>query len=193
MRTVSVILAGLMAVCIWADSAAGQTSLSVEITTGQDHWEISGRTEDELIDFVNANLMLRTDYNFDVHASPFYDQRVGEGCWIAGGSMTAHTIVSAPEWVDYERANRSLRRRWDAYAEQVALHSQGHIEISRQGAQIIAQRLAAIPPQQSCSELRTLVDSTLDSLIDALQVSHRNYDRDSGGMPRISRPLPIRR
>ena len=176
-----------------AGNATGQTALSVDITTAEENWQISGRTEEELIDFINSNMMLRSDYNFDVHASPYYDQRVGEGCWIAGGPMTAHTIVSAPEWIDCDRENRSLRRRWDAYIEQVELHGQGHVEISRQGAQIIAQRLSAIPTHENCADLRAMVDSTLDALLDALQVSHRNYDRQTGGLPRISRPLPIRR
>jgi len=187
------VFAALLVALGFAGMANAQSTMTLDITTGEDNWQISGRNEAELIEHLNSHMIMRTDYSFEIQAYPYFDQRAGEGCWLAGGSMTAHTIISAPEWTDYERANRSLRRRWDAYVEQVRLHSEGHLEISRQGAAIVAQRLEAVPPQAGCNALQARFDETVSALIDALQVSHRDYDRQSGGMPRISRPLPIRR
>ena len=173
--------------------ATAQTALTLEITAGTEEWPIEGRTEEAMIENIRANSPLRSDYRFDIQAFPYYDQRVGEGCWIAGGSMTAHTIVSQPNWADYARANRSLRRRWDRYIEAVRIHGEGHVEISRQGAEIIAQRLSAIPPQENCAQLQAVFDAMLNEFLDHLQESHRIYDTESGGMPRITTPLPIRR
>ena len=183
-----------LTIALWlAGAAAAQERLTLDITTATENWSITGRTEEELIENIRANSPMRTDYSFDMQAFPYFDQRVGEGCWVAGGSLTVHTIVSQPGWTDYDRANHGLRRRWDRYVEAVEIHGEGHIEISRQGAAIIAQRLEAIPPQESCAQLQALFDSTLTALIDALQVSHRNYDSETGGLPRISTPIPIRR
>ncbi|WP_421792946.1 DUF922 domain-containing protein [Hyphobacterium sp.] len=76
--------------------------------------------------------------------------------------------------------------------EGVRLYGEGYLEISRQGVAIIAQHLEAFPAQDNCARLQAEVDALLTDLMDALQVSHRNYERQSGGMPHISAPLRAR-
>lgn len=188
-RLASALVLGVLAV----SAAEARQALTLEVTTATENWSIEGRTEEDLIANIRANSPMRTDYSFDIQTYPGFDQRVGEGCWISGGSLNVHTIVSQPSWTDYDSANRGLRRRWDRYIEAYTFHSEGHLEISRQGAAIIAQHIEAIPRQESCAQLQAEISATLDALVDALHVSHRNYDSQTGGAPQITTPIPIRR
>ncbi|WP_421789824.1 hypothetical protein [Hyphobacterium sp.] len=75
-----VILASLCT--LFSPLAQAQNVLTLNVTSAENNWEIEGRTEDELIDYMNSNFVMRSFYSFEMQAYPFYDQRVGEGCWM---------------------------------------------------------------------------------------------------------------
>lgn len=166
-----------------------QDRMIVDVTRGHETWTVEGRSEQALIDHITMNDNLYTVYMLDVQASYYFDQNVNDGCWLTGGRLNVHTITSDPQWADRDEARRSLRRRWDRYVEGVHAYAEGHHRISELGAQAIAQRLEAVPAQPTCRQLENELDRLLEALIQSLDDAHRQYERESGGMPSIRRPI----
>ena len=152
----------------------------IDETQATEYYDFEADDAGDILDALNSHTVLgyaaETYSEFGFSGSYWQDET---GCHLSGLTITLHLDFVYPRWTNEERAPRRVRQQWQRYMEALTNHEEGHAEISRRGAAIIAQRLAATPTAPDCANLDYVLGENFRILNDALQVSQENYDDET--------------
>ena len=72
--------------------------------------------------------------------------------------MRLRVEVLLPEWRPLRAPSRTLRKRWEAVAQTLAAHEQGHLDYTLEAAQALRTELAEMSAMSSCEATDHAID-----------------------------------
>ena len=168
-----------------ASSAGPATLAEVEIEEStMVYFPIFGTTPRELQDsirangpysqivkqHVNAQIGWRLNWKFD------YIRDRGQ-CRIGKFKIILSTEITFPKWMNPEAADESVRSLWNSVAKDIRTHEDGHKAIGVEGANVLARRLRALPPFDTCEELNAEITREGKRIYAEYSLLNRAYDR----------------
>jgi len=98
------------------------------------------------------------------------------GCRIERAATHLEIRYTLPRWADRDKAESTLRAKWDRFSEALLLHEQGHGAHGRRAAVRIEMALLEVPIQTTCQELARTADETARAIIAEEAAHDRAYD-----------------
>lgn len=165
------LLAGLLA----ATGARADVHKSEDIA----YYEISGETVDELRASIQAN---STANGFDAYTGwninwTFDMIPAGGACALDNVQVYVSVRIDFPELVDEEDTPDDVVERWDAYAEVLMEHEQGHVANGEQAAEEIDEALSEFEIDGGCGSIEAQANDHAMTFIRAANERDLEYDR----------------
>lgn len=119
---------------------------------------------------VNAQIGWRLNWKFDYI-------RDKSQCRIGKFKITLSTEITFPKWMNPEAADESVRRLWNSVAKDIRTHEDGHKAIGVEGANVLARRLRALPPFDTCEALNAEISREGKRVYAEYTLLNRAFDR----------------
>lgn len=101
-------------------------------------------------------------------------------CYVSKARVTLSTHLILPRWTNRKNAGANLKLIWDTLSADIKRHEERHAEIARTHARSMEQAFLALPPQESCKAMQTLVADTSSAAIEAHDRDQARFDRIEG-------------
>jgi predicted secreted Zn-dependent protease len=85
-------------------------------------------------------------------------QQQAHGCVVESLRVRLRVEVLLPEWRPLRAPSRTLRKRWEAVAQTLAAHEQGHLDYTLEAAQALRTELAEMSAMSSCEAIDNAID-----------------------------------
>lgn len=109
------------------------------------------------------------EWNASIDAAP-------QGCTVKAVTVFLTLSTVSPELAPDAAAPPDVRARFDAYLVRLLAHEAGHREIAIAGAAEIEAALSALPPDPSCSQLRSASDARGRAIVQEIIRRQDAYD-----------------
>ena len=119
---------------------------------------------------VNAECGWRIRWKFD------YVRDAGQ-CRIGKFKITLSTEITFPKWQNPDAANESVRSTWARVAKDIRTHEDGHKANGIEAANVLARRLRALPPYDTCEALNAEISREGKRIYADYALLDRAYDR----------------
>lgn len=167
-------------------SCAGAFAQRVDIQERIEFYGIQGRTPEQLVRemqtkgppsafggpgyFARAEQYFTWDLSFDV------DDGV---CEIDSYSVNVDMLYTLPKWTDQERGRSRLVKYWEQFEKNVFTHEQGHGDIALEVGVDISKAIAAIGPAETCDELISQAEPSIEAVMKNANARQRSYDKET--------------
>ncbi len=119
---------------------------------------------------VNAECGWRLNWKFE-HIQEKNQCRIGKF------KIILSTEITFPQWMNPEAADDTVRTLWKKVAHDIRVHEDGHKANGVQAANILARRLKALPPHDSCEALNAEISREGARIHREHALLDRAYDR----------------
>ncbi|WP_421788521.1 DUF922 domain-containing protein [Hyphobacterium sp.] len=150
---------------VWALNASAPPSVPVTLQETLDvhHYEVTGLSPEHLVASFrqrpNPSVMAITRAGMSTR----YDFAFGNGeCRLMQVELLRDIDITYPRWREQDRGSETMQAAWTQFLTALEIHEQGHVDRFREGAQGLSDRLAALPPQESCQALSRAVEREQD-------------------------------
>ncbi len=145
----------------------------VKISTRNTYYDIRGRTAQDIwrqlqlysIRHVGleGHVLAQCRYSFKPDGRAV---RTDRGWLPASVEVTLDITYSYPRWVSANYATPEIRAMWAKVIDLFERHEEGHAVIALRNANLMVQRIRAIPPQPTQQALRAQVKALLDAIVE---------------------------
>jgi predicted secreted Zn-dependent protease len=147
-----------------------------------EYYDVSGRSAHELRQCMNRHENRWTDGTpYDAlttwKVKSDYNLEEENGlCRVAFVKVSVDIVHKLPRWVNRSEATPELVERWDRYLRAVMIHEEGHKNFGILAASETEKAISGMRAIGGCEELRGLVETRVDDLIDRIKKQEREYD-----------------
>lgn len=174
--------------CVLAATLAATTGAHAQRVDIQERvvgYEISGKSASKLLEEMRAKgpqsafggpkYFARAETHFKWYV---YPRKTDTGCEIESWEVYLDITYTMPTWVDRERANKRLRRYWDAYIAKLWTHEEGHGDIALEIAKEISSIISTPRTGPDCKELAKDALKRGEDFLKA-NTAQRDYDKET--------------
>lgn len=98
-------------------------------------------------------------------------------CRVASVKVSIEVVHRLPRWVNRSEAAPGLVERWDRYLQAVMVHEEGHKDFGITAARETEGVISGMAATQGCEELRRVLQTRVDELIDRIRKRELEYDK----------------
>jgi predicted secreted Zn-dependent protease len=103
-------------------------------------------------------------------------RRTPEGCRIGDAAVSIETVILIPRWVNELDAAPELREQMREIVRGTERHEMTHVEIFRDGARDLLERLRALPAAPDCDSLFARASEQRASIVRIVNQRNRAFD-----------------
>lgn len=119
---------------------------------------------------VNAEISWRLNWKLDYI-------RDKNQCRIGKFKILLRTEITFPKWMNPEAADDTVRSLWERVAKDIRAHEDGHKAIGIEAANVLARRLRALPPFDTCEALNAEISRARTKIYAEYTQANRAFDR----------------
>lgn len=93
-------------------------------------------------------------------------EQVGSSCAVTAASVDLETLVTLPQWRQFDYASDEEKSAWTRYVDALRAHENLHVAISEEWATRLLTTIAALPHQGTCADVRAEVDAALARVLE---------------------------
>ena len=142
-----------------SDIASPPVPVTLSETLDVNHYEVTGLSPEHLIHSFRMRPNPAIIATTRAGVSTRYDFAFGDGvCRLMQVELTLDIDITYPLWREEERGNETMRNEWSRFMTALEMHEEGHVRLFREAAEDLSDRLASLPPAQSCNALSQSVE-----------------------------------
>lgn len=168
---------------LFAASAGAAELEAPDIKDSIEYRDISGSSQDALTaalrqagssnengDRFAANTRWQLRWNFRVEQHP------GASCALASAKTELDIRMTLPRWMPPKNASPVLVKKWNAFADALRKHEDGHRDIAIEAARVVTDRAGAVPPENDCATLKKRLERIADDTLREYKDKEASYD-----------------
>jgi predicted secreted Zn-dependent protease len=148
-------------------SGGGEITLSSTLSTK--YYSVTGTTTAQIFETIDRNGprddrgLAGSGLTAATWSYRWQPQPVSDGCLIQSMAISLDIIVTLPRHEQEPNLNPDLATKWDQFETSVARHEQTHVDIDRDGATSIREKMAALKTANNCDALTRQVETLWNS------------------------------
>jgi predicted secreted Zn-dependent protease len=104
------------------------------------------------------------------------EQHPGASCELASAKTELDIHMTLPRWMPPSNAAPGLVKRWNAFADALRKHEDGHRAIAIEAARVVTDRAAKVPAAADCAALKNSLGRVADATLREYKDKESSYD-----------------
>lgn len=153
-----------------------------KVNESVDYRDVGGATEDELVASLKSVATAdEKGHRFagDTHWQLRWNFRVesaGDDCRVASIATEVDIHTTLIRWNPPRNAKPALVKKWNAFADALRKHEDGHRDIAVAAAREVDDRVGKVPSASDCTKLKRTLEQTADGVVKDYREKEHSYD-----------------